>query len=563
MGRGTHLIGKKLDSCVLEKLLGYGGSSAVFLAQQHERKVAVKVFLPRADMDGKMRREFYRRFLREAEAASKLDHPNILSVYSYGEQNGILYIVMPYMSGGTLAEYIAHNGALSLAEAQWYLEQIASALDYAHAHGCVHCDVKPANILLDSDGRVMLSDFGIARVMRTDDDTLPAKKADTLMGTPDYISPEQALGKTVDSRSDVYSLGITLFYLLANRLPFVADTVLALALQHVHEAPPSLALIRADISPTLDRVMHKALAKDPEKRFQTAGQFSAAFAQAIAVSSKAHALTTSGKRAALAAENAVSTSHASLPLVASEPLIEVKQLRSANFVRPRFAAIATLFLLLLLSTGYIASLLIGHLNQGRTINKTRTPVVATPASTRFDYLADQHNWPGSKTFFYDNQTQRYHVLNDSAQGVALALYNGGELNKFSLTVTMAQVHHSRENADYYGIIFRSDADQSHYYLFEVITKATPEYVFSRFDSGQWHTIASGTAPSLKSGLDQNNTVTINADSNTFTFSINHKIVRNAVIDPMRSPLPAGMIGLYVEDEGAEVAFSHLYIVSHK
>ncbi len=383
------------------------------------------------------------------------------------------------------------------------------------------------------------------------------------MGTPDYISPEQALGKTVDSRSDVYSLGITLFYLLANRLPFIADTVLALALQHVHEAPPSLALIRADISPALDRVMHKALAKDPEKRFQTAGQFSAAFAQAIAVSSKAHALTTSGKRAALAAENAVSTSHASLPLVASEPFIEVKQLRSANFVRPRFAAIATLFLLLLLSTGYIASLLIGHLNQGRTINKTRTSVVATPASTRFDYLADQHNWPGSKTFFYDNQTQRYHVLNDSAQGVALALYNGGELNKFSLTVTMAQVHHSRENADYYGIIFRSDADQSHYYLFEVITKATPEYVFSRFDSGQWHTIASGTAPSLKSGLDQNNTVTINADSNTFTFSINHKIVRNAVIDPMRSPLPAGMIGLYVEDEGAEVAFSHLYIVSHK
>jgi serine/threonine protein kinase len=563
MGRGTHLIGKKLDSCVLEKLLGYGGSSAVFLAQQHERKVAVKVFLPRADMNSKMRREFYRRFLREAEAASKLDHPNILSVYSYGEQNGIPYIIMPYMSGGTLSEYISRNGALSLAEAQWYLEQLAAALDYAHTHGCIHCDVKPANILLDSDGRVMLSDFGIARVIRTEDDTLPAQKADTLMGTPDYISPEQALGHTVDSRSDVYSLGITLFYLLANRLPFVADSVLALALQHVHEAPPSLALIRADVSPALDRVMHKALAKDPEKRFQTAGQFSAAFAQAITVSSKVHALTASAKRAALVAENAVTTSHASLPfLVASEPLIEVKPLRSANFVKPRFATLL-LLLLLLLTTGYIGSLLIGHLNQGRKTGKPNPSVVTQSVSTRIDYLTDQHNWPRSKTFFYDNQTQRYHILNDSAQDVALALYNANPLNTFSLTVTMAQLHHSRENADYYGIIFRSDADQSHYYLFEVMTKAASEYVFSRFDNGLWRTIASGAAPSLKSGLGQNNTVTITASSNTFTFSINHKIVRNAVTDPMRSPLPAGLIGLYVEDQGAEIAFSHLYIVSHK
>ncbi len=283
MGRGTHLIGKTIDSCVLEKLLGYGGSSAVFLAQQQNpaRKVAVKVFLPRAAMNSKMQRDFYRRFLQEAEGASKLDHPNILPVYAYGEQDRLPYIVMPYMPGGTLSEYISENGALSLAEAQWHLEQLACALDYAHAHGCVHCDVKPANILLDRDGRVMLSDFGIAHIIPSDDDTLPDKKMDALMGTPDYISPEQALGHTLDGRSDVYSLGVTLFYLLANRLPFSADSTLALVLLHVHEPPPSLALIRADISPALDRVMHKALAKDPQKRFQTAGEFSAAFTQAI------------------------------------------------------------------------------------------------------------------------------------------------------------------------------------------------------------------------------------------------------------------------------------------
>src|SRR5881227_684980 len=200
--RGQHLIGKVLGSCVIERLLGYGGTSAVFLAQQYtpEQKVAIKVFLPRSHLNAQMQKDYYSRFLLEAEAASKLDHPNILPIYSYGEQDGLPYIVMPYMPGGTLAEYMAKRSPLSLQEAQWYLDQIATALDYAHQHGCVHCDVKPANILLDSDGYVMLSDFGIAHVVQSSDgSTQPLTKAPAaLMGTPDYISPEQALGQTLD-----------------------------------------------------------------------------------------------------------------------------------------------------------------------------------------------------------------------------------------------------------------------------------------------------------------------------------------------------------------------------
>src|SRR6266581_3455600 len=254
--RGQHLIGKRLGSCTLEKLLGYGGSSAVFLAQEDdpERKVAIKVFLPRVALDSQTQRDFYHRFLREAEAASKLDHSNILPVYSYGEEDGLPYIIMPYMPGGTLREYIAAHGCLTLHEAQWYLEQIASALDYAHEHGCVHCDVKPANILLDSDGSVVLSDFGIAHVMRRDiiSEQSPTKSPGTLMGTPDFISPEQALGQPLDGRSDIYSLGITLFYLLVGRLPFIADSTIAVALLQVHENPPALGLLRGDITPYTD-----------------------------------------------------------------------------------------------------------------------------------------------------------------------------------------------------------------------------------------------------------------------------------------------------------------------
>ena len=202
--KGQHLIGKVLGSCVLERLLGYGGSSAVFLARQQspERKVAVKVFLPRTTMEVRVQRDFYRRFLREAEAASKLSHPNILPIYAYGEQDGLPYIVMPYMPGGTLSEYMSQRGPLSLEEAQWYLEQLAAALDYAHDQGCVHCDVKPANILLDSEGLVMLSDFGIARLAQTDSATGQkiVKMPDVVMGTPAYISPEQALGQPLDGR---------------------------------------------------------------------------------------------------------------------------------------------------------------------------------------------------------------------------------------------------------------------------------------------------------------------------------------------------------------------------
>jgi len=187
--RGQHLIGRVISSCVIEQQLGYGGSSAVFLAQQQDpdEKVAIKVFLPRSHMDIQTEKDFYRRFLREAAAASKLNHPNILPVYSYGEQDGLPYIIMPYIPCGTLSEYLRRHGPLSLNEAQAYLEQIASALDYAHQeHGCVHCDVKPANILIDSDGSVVLTDCGIVDMMRDDGVAAQSHKhAGVLSGTPE------------------------------------------------------------------------------------------------------------------------------------------------------------------------------------------------------------------------------------------------------------------------------------------------------------------------------------------------------------------------------------------
>ncbi len=553
--RGQHLIGTVLGSCVLERLLGYGGSSAVFLGQQHtpHRKVAVKVFLPRSTMDMQMRRDFYRRFLREAEAASQLNHPNILPIYSYGEQDGLPYIVMPYMAGGTLSEYIEKHGPLSLEEAQWHLEQLASALDYAHEYGCVHCDVKPANILLDGARRIMLADFGIARLtpkVPTEEQETVTKNNELLMGTPDYISPEQALGQTLDGRSDIYSLGVTLFYLLTKQLPFRADTTLALALMHIHEAPPSLCMVRADISPGLDRVVRKALAKNPEQRFQTAEAFSTAFTQAIE-----HAQSSSDN------QEDVEDPFGQLPITPLQANVQVKHVpvktRTRFLTFPKIALVAALLLILGSATTSIF-----YFTHHVPIKVSQTSLTTGIDKTNGDTLTNDADWPLSSTFFFDKQHQYYHVLNKSVQAVAMALYNEHQYSDFHLSVNMMLVHSMPTASDYYGVVFRASADQSHYYLFEMMSSVTGQYVFWRYN-GKWQSIASGSVSSLLVGPGKNNTLTIDARDNAFTFAINKKPVSAPIRDTSSAKLFTGEVGLYVEDQDSEVAFSHLYITPPK
>jgi serine/threonine protein kinase len=557
--RGRHLIGKVLGSCVLERLLGYGGSSAVFLAQPRnsERKVAVKVFLPPANMDVKMRRDFYQRFLREAEAARQLDHPNILPIYAYGEQDGLPYIVMPYMEGGTLSEYVARNGSLSLQDARWYLEQITSALDYAHQHRHVHCDIKPANILLDSEGHVMLSDFGITRVVRENvgDEQPGNDQPAALMGTPDYISPEQAMGHPLDGRSDIYSLGVTLFYLLAKQLPFKADTTIALALLHLHEAPPSLALIRPDITLAIDQVVHKALAKEPGQRFQTAGEFSAAFAQAV---TEAEMQPISGKQQSVLISNPGHVSNPHPAVAVSEPGKPLgRQIGLLRLVAV-FALVISLFITGLLSTNYLLT----HLASSKPVQPAhqQTLLASGVSENSDDQLSDQSDWPVSGTFFFDSQQQRYLILNKSRNLGALAIFQNHEFGDFDLTVTMSEVHSPKTGADNYGVVFRCSSDQSRYYLFEVLSSSSQgQYAFLRYDRNTWVTLATGTAPSLRVQSGKNNMLTIHAHGNRFTFAINGEVVGGTFSDPSKTPLKSGQVGLYVEDENAEVAFSHLYI----
>lgn len=565
MTRGQQLIGKEIGSCLLEKMLGYGGSSAVFLAQQREveQKVAIKVFLPRSTMNLQMRKDFYIRFLREAEAVSNLDHANILPIHSYGEQDGLPYIIMPYMSGGTLREYIKSHGFLSLAEAQWFLEQMAAALDYAHEHGCVHCDVKPANILLDGAGNVQLSDFGIVHMMPAEADPAhpqqpAAKVSGVLLGTPDYISPEQAMGKPLDGRSDIYSLGITLFFLLAGRPPFKADSTIAMALLHVHEPPPSLSSLRPDISPTIDHVIQKTLAKLPEARYQTAGALSAAFSEAIADDSVAH--VNGQQQLFLALPNgktpheANSNSNAQRTLLNNQPLAYVKPASRRRVNIPRvFIAIGALLVVAM------GAALLGGILTTRFAGNTSTIHPKVAANALVDDLSNSDGWPIGGAFFFANK--QYHIQNKSATNVVLALNTKYTYANFHLSVTMAELNGTENGGDYYGIAFRGTSDQSHYYLFEVSSWGGGQYQCLRYDgNGTWKPLLGGQTPVILNTHSKTNIITVEAKGNTFHFWINNVPISKSLTDSQSGASPSsGSIGFSVEEKGTEVAFSHLYI----
>lgn len=246
--------------------LGRGGMATVYRAYDpvFEREVAVKV-LPAHLMEDP---QFRKRFEREARIVAQLEHPAIVPVYDVGEDNGQLFFVMRYMSGGSLSDRLK-KGPLSLEETLYLLEHLAPALDAAHAKGIVHRDLKPANILFDASGLPYLSDFGIAKVLTGQQTTLTG---DFIVGTPAYISPEQAQGKPVDGRSDIYSLGAILYHMLSGQPPYQADTPMSLALKHITEPPPDILQVNPSLSPALAALIRKAMAKDPAERFASAGE---------------------------------------------------------------------------------------------------------------------------------------------------------------------------------------------------------------------------------------------------------------------------------------------------
>jgi eukaryotic-like serine/threonine-protein kinase len=246
----------------LEELVGTGGMSSVYRAHDRllERDVALKVLHQQfvADTD------YVERFRREARSVAQLSHPNIVTVIDRGEQDGRQFIVFEYINGENLKALVEREGPLSEEDAVRLALQIARALGFAHDNGLVHRDVKPQNVLLNGDGQAKVTDFGIARSL---DVKGGLTQTGTVMGTSDYIAPEQARGSRVDAQSDIYSLGAVLYELLTGEVPFPGDNFVAVAMRHINEPPPSVRERRPDVSPRLDALIRRAMAKEPRDRF--------------------------------------------------------------------------------------------------------------------------------------------------------------------------------------------------------------------------------------------------------------------------------------------------------
>ncbi len=328
--------GQQLGNYHILDQIGQGGMTTVYKAIDAVRNetVAVKVLSPYIAQDPK----FKSRFKREIELLLELKHPNVVPVLDYGEDDGLAYIVMPFMPRGTLYNRL-ESGPLTPQEGVQLIDDVAAGLQFAHDHGIVHRDVKPSNILLSDEGRALLSDFGFAHV----GDLSGSLTGSAVIGTPAYMSPEQCQGQAVTPRSDQYSLGIVLYQICTGTLPFSGDTPMAVAVQQINQPIPRARVVNPRIPEDLDHLLSKALSKKAEQRFSSVSELAGAFRQAVEAS-----FDTAGNFIPQPDRFDISTW-----IMERSPLAgPIGIARRAWHWRYRTAALATLFLFLLPSAGF-------------------------------------------------------------------------------------------------------------------------------------------------------------------------------------------------------------------
>ncbi|HEV2321243.1 MAG TPA: serine/threonine-protein kinase, partial [Gammaproteobacteria bacterium] len=255
----------------VEKELGKGAMGVVYLGRDPKinRVVAIKTMALSQEFDADELTEVKERFFREAETAGRLNHPNIVTIYDAGEEHDLAYIAMEFLKGKDLTGHTKGNNLLPSKTVLDIIAKAADALDYAHSQNVVHRDIKPANIMYDPEkGEIKVTDFGIARI--TDSSKT---KTGMVLGTPSYMSPEQLSGKKVDGRSDLFSLGVTMYQMLAGQLPFQADSMATLMFKIANEPHPPVTAVRAELPDEVNKILEKALQKDPEQRYQRGGDF--------------------------------------------------------------------------------------------------------------------------------------------------------------------------------------------------------------------------------------------------------------------------------------------------
>ena len=278
-------VGRTLGRYQLLRVLGRGAMGVVYegLDTRLARKVAIKTVQRSFMADEATAADYAARFEREAQAAARLHHPHIVTLFDFGEQDDVSYIVMEFIRGRELAQVLRDGERFTLPQIQRLMAELLDALGAAHEHGIVHRDVKPANVLIDDQGRVKLADFGVARVVDSSQDrTMPG----TMVGTPSAMAPEQILGLSVGSRTDIFSAGLICYQLLTGQRPFAGSGPFGVQRAIVHDEPPPPSTLNAELPAAVDAVVARALAKKPEHRYETAAAFSAALAAALTPTSR-------------------------------------------------------------------------------------------------------------------------------------------------------------------------------------------------------------------------------------------------------------------------------------
>jgi serine/threonine protein kinase len=276
------LVGRVLGTCTLRRVIGHGGMGTVYLARQSQprRKVAVKVFLQASALEPLQYMDFLVRFRHEMDAVAALEHQHILSIYEYGERDGFVYLAMPYISGQTLETVLTRQGMLPFPIVLNYLDQLATAIDYAHERGVLHRDLKPANILVTTHGNLLLTDFALSKVMSEES---MAQVRQFRVGMLDYMSPELIMGKEVDEGADLYALGAILYRMVTGTVPFQGELLTEVAKQHLQAPPPSPSSKRPELPVAAGQAVLRALAKRSADRYAHAQDLATAFRLALAV----------------------------------------------------------------------------------------------------------------------------------------------------------------------------------------------------------------------------------------------------------------------------------------
>lgn len=308
----------RLGRYELLRVLGQGAMGVVYegLDPALGRQVAIKTILRSALHDADTAADTSARFVREAQAIARLSHPHIVMVFDFGEEGDVAYFVMEFVRGRDLKSALDDGDSFSLTDTVRIVCELLSALDFAHRNGVVHRDVKPANVMLDGGGHVKLTDFGVARLA---DSAGERTQAGTMVGTPSYMSPEQILGQPVGSRTDIFAVGIILYQCLTGIKPFLGPGTWAIQKQIVHDDPVPPSVVRPEIHPAFDTVLARALAKDPQARYGTAGEFADALKSAAAHASDpgvklaGRATDTTPAAEATVAATVVETAHAEEP----------------------------------------------------------------------------------------------------------------------------------------------------------------------------------------------------------------------------------------------------------